>query len=509
MSSAKYSNRLNLNIMNHDSNLNNMKSLQSQQVQQQQQQSSISPSNTSHLKKKKAMSSTKLSSESDGETSSSSNDDKLLNNLSNPNDYKSFLNESHRNQTPSIDSNKTKRHSQKHNSEKPIAATNANNDSRFAYLFKSTELNDIGNKLKKFSTSFFTSTNNNYSSNSNSDAINSFDNHRNDELMINQVQIKHPNSNYFSKNISTPLSLSSSSSSSSTQNERLFEKRFEFSKQSLKNMFFSTVQTSTPPTPPTPPVITTTIPTPKSPTEIENSNQAHQFLASNIKTNSSYSPNSNQITIKTSSFLDSQANQNNEMNEKESNFKFDLINNLYELNSNSPSNSKMIWSKSDFNSNDLNTGNFLTSQTSLTPEFNSNHSQVNSNNKNNVSILNNTNNRRNTLFQMNPSKLSTQQNSVSSTSSNELKINDLNSLNNKTYSNSFDSSSNPNRRLSVASTTSVANKNSIRESNRLSLTECTDGYIQLNQYKLKDEIGKGSYGIVKLAYNKEDNRNYV
>lgn len=48
-----------------------------------------------------------------------------------------------------------------------------------------------------------------------------------------------------------------------------------------------------------------------------------------------------------------------------------------------------------------------------------------------------------------------------------------------------------------------------RESNRLSLIEDTDGYIQLNQYKLKNEIGKGSYGIVKLAYNKQDNRNYV
>ncbi|CAF0740912.1 unnamed protein product [Brachionus calyciflorus] len=48
-----------------------------------------------------------------------------------------------------------------------------------------------------------------------------------------------------------------------------------------------------------------------------------------------------------------------------------------------------------------------------------------------------------------------------------------------------------------------------KESNSLSLSEDPDGYIQLNQYKLKDEIGKGSYGIVKLAYNKEDNRNYA
>ena len=48
-----------------------------------------------------------------------------------------------------------------------------------------------------------------------------------------------------------------------------------------------------------------------------------------------------------------------------------------------------------------------------------------------------------------------------------------------------------------------------KTSNSLSLVEGNDGYIQLNQYKLKDEIGKGSYGIVKLAYNNQDNRNYV
>ncbi len=55
----------------------------------------------------------------------------------------------------------------------------------------------------------------------------------------------------------------------------------------------------------------------------------------------------------------------------------------------------------------------------------------------------------------------------------------------------------------------AASKKLTKESNRLALTEDADGYIQLNQYKLKNEIGKGSYGIVKLAYNKQDNRNYV
>uniref|UniRef100_A0A9L0J5F1 calcium/calmodulin-dependent protein kinase n=1 Tax=Equus asinus TaxID=9793 RepID=A0A9L0J5F1_EQUAS len=33
--------------------------------------------------------------------------------------------------------------------------------------------------------------------------------------------------------------------------------------------------------------------------------------------------------------------------------------------------------------------------------------------------------------------------------------------------------------------------------------------VQLNQYTLKDEIGKGSYGVVKLAYNENDNTYYA
>ncbi|CAE1171530.1 CAMKK2 [Acanthosepion pharaonis] len=46
------------------------------------------------------------------------------------------------------------------------------------------------------------------------------------------------------------------------------------------------------------------------------------------------------------------------------------------------------------------------------------------------------------------------------------------------------------------------------ETRRVSVTD-SDGFIQLNQYKLKDEIGKGSYGIVKLAYNEEDDTHYA
>ncbi|KAL4223738.1 Calcium calmodulin-dependent protein kinase kinase 2 [Mactra antiquata] len=47
------------------------------------------------------------------------------------------------------------------------------------------------------------------------------------------------------------------------------------------------------------------------------------------------------------------------------------------------------------------------------------------------------------------------------------------------------------------------------ETRRISLSDGGDGFIQLNQYKLKDEIGKGSYGIVKLAYNESDEAHYA
>lgn len=39
--------------------------------------------------------------------------------------------------------------------------------------------------------------------------------------------------------------------------------------------------------------------------------------------------------------------------------------------------------------------------------------------------------------------------------------------------------------------------------------ETNESYIQLNQYRLMEEIGQGSYGIVKLAYNEEDRNLYV
>ncbi|KAF5300590.1 hypothetical protein FQR65_LT19338 [Abscondita terminalis] len=50
-------------------------------------------------------------------------------------------------------------------------------------------------------------------------------------------------------------------------------------------------------------------------------------------------------------------------------------------------------------------------------------------------------------------------------------------------------------------------KKPLKESRRISM-EQTGMYIQLNQYKLMDSIGQGAYGIVKLAYNQEDDTHY-
>ncbi|XP_061197080.1 calcium/calmodulin-dependent protein kinase kinase 1-like isoform X1 [Saccostrea echinata] len=47
------------------------------------------------------------------------------------------------------------------------------------------------------------------------------------------------------------------------------------------------------------------------------------------------------------------------------------------------------------------------------------------------------------------------------------------------------------------------------ETSSFSVVDGADGYVQLNQYKLKNEIGKGSYGIVKLAYNEQDDVHYA
>ncbi|KAF2344758.1 Protein kinase-like domain, partial [Trinorchestia longiramus] len=48
----------------------------------------------------------------------------------------------------------------------------------------------------------------------------------------------------------------------------------------------------------------------------------------------------------------------------------------------------------------------------------------------------------------------------------------------------------------------------LKESRCVSI-ETNGEYTQLNQYKLKQAIGQGSYGIVKLAYNEEDDTHYA
>lgn len=48
----------------------------------------------------------------------------------------------------------------------------------------------------------------------------------------------------------------------------------------------------------------------------------------------------------------------------------------------------------------------------------------------------------------------------------------------------------------------------LKESRRVSI-EKAGMYLQLNQYKLLDAIGQGSYGVVKLAYSEEDDTHYA
>ncbi|XP_017849077.1 calcium/calmodulin-dependent protein kinase kinase 1 [Drosophila busckii] len=48
----------------------------------------------------------------------------------------------------------------------------------------------------------------------------------------------------------------------------------------------------------------------------------------------------------------------------------------------------------------------------------------------------------------------------------------------------------------------------LRESRRISIDK-SGSFLQLNQYKLMDKIGQGSYGLVKLAYSEEDSTHYA
>ncbi|XP_064544389.1 calcium/calmodulin-dependent protein kinase kinase 1 isoform X2 [Drosophila montana] len=55
---------------------------------------------------------------------------------------------------------------------------------------------------------------------------------------------------------------------------------------------------------------------------------------------------------------------------------------------------------------------------------------------------------------------------------------------------------------------SVRRRPPLRESRRISI-EKSGSFLQLNQYKLMDQIGQGSYGLVKLAYSEEDSTHYA
>ncbi|XP_063343768.1 calcium/calmodulin-dependent protein kinase kinase 1 isoform X2 [Pelmatolapia mariae] len=64
------------------------------------------------------------------------------------------------------------------------------------------------------------------------------------------------------------------------------------------------------------------------------------------------------------------------------------------------------------------------------------------------------------------------------------------------------------RKLSLQERTHISPRRPTVECKRVSISDSQD-CIQLNQYKLKSEIGKGSYGVVKIAYNEDDDKHYA
>ncbi|XP_041851003.1 calcium/calmodulin-dependent protein kinase kinase 1b [Melanotaenia boesemani] len=64
------------------------------------------------------------------------------------------------------------------------------------------------------------------------------------------------------------------------------------------------------------------------------------------------------------------------------------------------------------------------------------------------------------------------------------------------------------RKLSLQERGSRMARQPTIETKRVSITD-VDDCVQLNQYKLKKEIGKGSYGVVKLAYNEDAEQYYA
>ncbi|CAA9995334.1 unnamed protein product [Nesidiocoris tenuis] len=66
----------------------------------------------------------------------------------------------------------------------------------------------------------------------------------------------------------------------------------------------------------------------------------------------------------------------------------------------------------------------------------------------------------------------------------------------------------PNVPYSPYSSPRVRRKVPLKESRRVSIDK-SGTFLQLNQYRLLDSIGQGSYGLVKLAYSEEDDTNYA
>nr|XP_057937041.1 calcium/calmodulin-dependent protein kinase kinase 1b isoform X2 [Doryrhamphus excisus] len=64
------------------------------------------------------------------------------------------------------------------------------------------------------------------------------------------------------------------------------------------------------------------------------------------------------------------------------------------------------------------------------------------------------------------------------------------------------------RKMSLQERGSRISRQPTIETKRVSITDADD-CVQLNQYKLKAEIGKGSYGVVKLAYNEDSEQYYA
>lgn len=66
----------------------------------------------------------------------------------------------------------------------------------------------------------------------------------------------------------------------------------------------------------------------------------------------------------------------------------------------------------------------------------------------------------------------------------------------------------PNYPFSPYGSPRATRRKPLKESSKISIDK-SGSYLQLNQYRLMQSIGQGSYGIVKLAYNAEDDTHYA